>query len=101
MILARVEGTVVATRKDEGLEGFKLLVVRQVTPTLEESKSFLVTVDTVGAGVGEIVIVVGGSSARMTPVTKNLPVDSAIIAIVDTIECQGDVVYRKTERKQP
>ena len=97
MIFGRVEGTVVATRKDPGLQGFKLLVVRQVSPTLEDSKNFLVAVDTVGAGYGEIVVVVGGSSARMTEHTKNLPVDSAIIAIVDTIELRGKVVYQKTQ----
>jgi microcompartment protein CcmK/EutM len=86
MTLGKVVGTVVATRKDERLEGFKLLVVRAVGPDGKETSSYLVAVDTVDAGVGELVLVVSGSSARMTAGCTDRPLDAAIVGIIDSIE---------------
>jgi microcompartment protein CcmK/EutM len=85
MILARVVGTVVATRKDPRLEGKKLLVVKPVAPDGKDEAGYVVSVDTVGAGTGERVIVVAGSSARMAEGCKDKPVDSAIVGIVDEV----------------
>ncbi len=86
MTLGKVVGTVVATRKDERLEGFKLLVVRAVAPDGKETSSYVVAVDTVDAGVGELVLVVSGSSARMSLGCTDRPVDAAIVGIIDSIE---------------
>ena len=85
MYLARVMGTVVATRKDDRLEGFKLLVVQPVDPEGNDAGNPVVAVDTVSAGFTETVLVVTGSSARMTTRTKDCPVDAAIIGIVDSV----------------
>ena len=84
MILAKVIGTVVATRKDERLEGRKLLVCRPVTPEGEPDGHTMVAVDTVGAGYHETVLLVSGSSARMAG-GKETPVDSAVVGIVDEV----------------
>jgi microcompartment protein CcmK/EutM len=89
MYLARVVGTVVATRKDDRLEGCKLLVVQPLDETGRESGRTVVAVDTVQAGGGEVVLVVTGSSARMTGRTKDSPVDAAIVGIVDTVALDG------------
>lgn len=88
MILARVVGTVVATRKDERLGGRKLLIARPVNVEGGEEKGYVVAVDTVGAGSREIVLIVQGSSARMAEGCKDCPVDAAIVGIVDTIEAK-------------
>jgi ethanolamine utilization protein EutN len=85
MILARVVGTVVATRKDPRLEGKKLLVLRPVGPDGKQEGGYLIGVDTVGAGTRELVMLVTGSSARMAEDCKERPVDTAIIGIVDTV----------------
>ena len=85
MYLARVMGTVVATRKDDRLEGFKLLVVQPVDPAGIDTGTPVVAVDTVSAGFTETVLVVTGSSARMTSRTRDCPVDAAIVGIVDTV----------------
>ena len=85
MLVARIVGTVVATRKDPRLVSTKLLVVRPVDPRGKPEGSYLVAVDTVDAGVGETVLVVSGSSARMAFGLKDCPVDAAIIGIIDTI----------------
>jgi len=85
MILARVVGTVVATRKDPRLEGKKLIVVKPVSPEGKDEAGYLVAVDTVSAGFKERVLVVSGSSARMAEGCKDLPVDSAIVGIVDDV----------------
>jgi ethanolamine utilization protein EutN len=85
MLLARVVGTVVATRKDERLVSSKLLVVRPVSPEGKPEAATLVAVDTVDAGSGETVLIVTGSSARMSSGLKDCPVDAAIVAIVDTV----------------
>ena len=86
MILARVIGTVWATRKDEKMNGLKLQIVRPVDLQYREKEGFLVAVDAVGAGVGEVVLVVQGSSARQTKATENKPVDATIMAIVDKLD---------------
>ena len=86
MILAKIVGTVVATRKDERLVSNKLLVARPIDPRGKPEGNYLVAVDTVDAGVGETVLIVSGSSARMASGMKDCPVDAAIVGIVDTIE---------------
>jgi ethanolamine utilization protein EutN len=98
MILGKVVGTVVATQKDRGLDGFTLQIVQSVdTRSLEPEESFLVAVDAIGAGEGEIVLCTSGSSARMTSPTADRPVDAVIIAIVDSVEMDETTVYRKNE----
>jgi ethanolamine utilization protein EutN/carbon dioxide concentrating mechanism protein CcmL len=95
MQLARVIGTLVATRKDEKLDGLKFLIVRPVTTEGQDAASALVAVDAVGAGVGEVVMIATGSSARQTVLTDRRPCDAVIMAIVDTWEVGGEVKYRK------
>lgn len=90
MILARIVGTVVATRKDERLVSSKLLVARPVDPAGTPDGNFLVAVDTVDAGVGETVLIVSGSSARMASGLKDCPVDAAVVGIVDHVEIDKD-----------
>jgi microcompartment protein CcmK/EutM len=85
MILARIVGTVVATRKDERLVSNKLLLVRPVDAAGKIDGGFLVAVDTVDAGAGETVLVVSGSSARMASGLKDCPVDAAIVGVVDSV----------------
>ena len=85
MILARVVGTVVATRKDPRLEGKKLLIVKPVSPEGKDEAGYVVAVDTVSAGFKERVLVVAGSSARMADGCKDLPVDTAVVGIVDDV----------------
>jgi microcompartment protein CcmK/EutM len=86
VLLARIVGTVVATRKDPRLVSSKLLVVRPVDPKGKSDGNYFVAVDTVDAGVGETVLIVSGSSARMASGLKDCPVDAAIIGIIDTVE---------------
>ena len=86
MILARVVGTVVATRKDPRLEGKKLLIIKPVSPEGKDEAGYVVAVDTVSAGFRERVIAVSGSSARMASGMKDCPVDAAIVGIVDSID---------------
>lgn len=86
MLLARIVGTVVATRKDERLVSTKLLVARPIDPAGKPEGNYLVAVDTVDAGVGETVLIVSGSSARMASGLKDSPVDAAVIGIVDHVE---------------
>ena len=95
MLLGRVIGSVVASQKDEGLEGFTLLVVETMTPDGKKASGYVVAVDTVGAGRGEVVLYATGSSARLTRLTDKRPADAAIIAIVDTVEVGGSVTYEK------
>jgi ethanolamine utilization protein EutN len=85
MILARVVGSVVATRKDPRLEGKTLLILKPITPDGKDEAGYVISVDTVSAGFRETVIAVSGSSARMAQGCKDVPVDSAIVGIVDTI----------------
>ncbi len=89
MLLGRVVGTVVATRKDERLLGAKLLVVRTCDPQGNDDGGYSVAVDTVDAGPRDRVLVVTGSSARMASGMKDCPVDAAIVGVVDNVEVQG------------
>lgn len=86
MILGRVIGTVWSTKKDENLIGSKLLIIRQLDLDYKEKSNFLIAIDSVGAGEGEIVLVASGSSARQTTITKNKPVDAVVMAIVDKLD---------------
>jgi len=86
MILARIVGTVVSTRKDPRLEGKALLIVKPISLDGQDESGYLVAVDAVGAGYRETVLVVSGSSARMASECKDRPVDAAIIGIVDTVK---------------
>jgi microcompartment protein CcmK/EutM len=95
MLLGRVTGTVVASRKEPLIEGWKLLVVRQLDADDHETGGYVVAADAVGAGVGEVVLYASGSSARNTEVTRDRPCDAVIMAIVDTWEVDGREVYRK------
>jgi microcompartment protein CcmK/EutM len=95
MLLGRVAGTLVASRKEENLEGLKFLVVRQLDVDNEETGGYVVAADAVGAGVGEVVLYATGSSARQTVLTHNRPCDAVIMAIVDTWEVDGAEVWRK------
>ena len=95
MLLGRVAGTLVASRKEETLEGLKFLVVRQLDVDNEETGGYVVAADAVGAGVGEIVLYATGSSARQTVLTHNRPCDAVIMAIVDTWEVGGTEVWHK------
>ena len=101
MILARVRGNVVSTNKAEKLLGLKLLIVVPIDiETFQEKGQPLVAIDTVGAGENEVVMCVGGSSSRQTSITDGKPSDLAIIAIIDSVELRGDVVFRKYEEKE-
>jgi ethanolamine utilization protein EutN/carbon dioxide concentrating mechanism protein CcmL len=95
MQIARVIGTVVATVKNESLEGRKFLIVQTLDAQLKDKGSPMVALDAVGAGVGEVVLYASGSSARQTEVTRDRPCDAVIMAIVDTWEVGGREVYRK------
>ena len=96
MILARVVGNVVCTRKDEKLVGTKLLLVQPVDLSDQAKGNPLVAIDVVGAGEGELVLLVQGSSARQTLRTEGNPVDCTVFAIVDYIEKDGRVVFKKS-----
>ena len=86
MLLGKVIGTVWSTKKDEKLVGAKFLIVRELDLKLKEKERFVVAVDSVGAGEGEIVLVATGSSSRQTNFTKDKPVDAVIMAIVDKLD---------------
>jgi microcompartment protein CcmK/EutM len=86
VLLAKVVGTVVATRKDPRLVSNKLMVARSIDPKGKAEGGYVVAVDTVDAGVGETVLIVSGSSARMASGMKDCPVDAAIVGIIDTID---------------
>ncbi len=97
MLMGRVVGTVVSTRKEEELVGLKFLLVKQVDVDLNESDKFVVAADAVGAGMGEVVLYASGSSARQTVATNNRPVDATIMAIVDSYDIMGRLKYDKYE----
>jgi carbon dioxide concentrating mechanism protein CcmL len=86
VFLGKVIGTVWSTKKDENLVGAKFLIVRQLDLDYNEKDNFVVAVDSVGAGEGEVVLVATGSSSRQTNFTKNKPVDAVIMAIVDKLD---------------
>lgn len=91
MKMGRVVGSVVASRKDEKLEGLKLLLVRDLDVKLSPERGYIVAVDAVGAGAGEVVLYATGSSARQTDLTDARPVDAVIMAIVDEFDVGGEV----------
>ncbi len=95
MLIGKVVGTVVATRKDPKVEGLKFLLLRQVDVDGKEKSGYVVAVDAVGAGVGEYVLYATGSSARQTVLTDKRPCDAVIMAIIDEWEVGGEVKYRK------
>ncbi len=95
MILGRVVGTVVASRKEPTLEGLKLLVVRPCEVDGTPSGAPIVAADAVGAGVGEVVLYAAGSSARQTEMTTNRPIDHTVMAVVDLVEMGGENRYTK------
>ena len=95
MLIGKVVGTVVATRKEEELEGLKFLLVRGLDLEGKATSTLVVAVDAIGAGIGEVVLYASGSSARQTKVTKDRPVDATIMAIVDEIEVAGKLKYVK------
>ncbi|GAG20423.1 unnamed protein product [marine sediment metagenome] len=95
MMLAKVVGTVVATRKEQSLSGLKFLLLRQVDLEGKEAAAHVVAADAVGAGVGEMVLYATGSSARQTTLTDKRPCDAVIMAIVDTWEVGGQIKYKK------
>ncbi|HZL88249.1 MAG TPA: EutN/CcmL family microcompartment protein [Pirellulaceae bacterium] len=104
MFVAKVTGSLVSTQKVSSMKGFKLLVVEpfRVEPNKRDSlvttgRTF-VAVDTLGAGVGDFVLLTQGSSARMTPETKNMPVDAVVIGIVDTVHVDQGCVYSREEK---
>ncbi|MGE0607176.1 MAG: EutN/CcmL family microcompartment protein [Pirellulales bacterium] len=99
MFVAKVTGSVIATQKVDSMKGQKLLIVEpyrvdeQDRTRLKSTGRTFVAVDTVGAGKDEMVLIVQGSSARLTPETKNLPIDAAIIGIVDSVHVASECVY--------
>jgi len=103
MFVAKVTGSLVATQKVDAMVGHKLLMVEPYRiddknrDSLKTTGRSFVAVDTVGAGEGEYVLIVQGSSARLTPETKNLPVDTVIIGIVDSVHVDNRCVYSKEE----
>ena len=105
MFVAKVVGSLVATQKVGAMKGFKLLVVEpyrvdaETRASLKTTGRTFVAVDTVGAGEGELVLIVQGSSARLTPETKNLPVDTVVVGIVDSVHVDQKCVYAKEGSK--
>ena len=95
MQLARVKGTVVSTNKAEKLNGLKLQLIK---PIDIEKGGLLVAIDAVGAGEGEVVMVVSGSSSRQTAVTEGKPVDLSIVAIIDSVDVNGSRIFEKFSR---
>jgi microcompartment protein CcmK/EutM len=96
MLIARVIGTTVATIKDEKLQGRKLMIVRQTDEKGNASGKPFVAIDTVDAGEGDLVLTAAGSSARQTNITKDTPVDAVIMAVIDSLEVDGQIVFRKS-----
>lgn len=95
MLIGRVLGTVVASKKEERMEGLPLLLVRELGVDGKEKTGYVVAVDAIGAGHGEVVLYASGSSARQTDRTDGKPCDAVIMAIVDSWEIGGTEVYRK------
>ena len=95
MLLGRVAGTLVSSRKEDTLEGLKFLVIKQLDVEDAETGGYVVAADAVGAGVGEVVLYATGSAARQTVLTHERPCDAVIMAIVDTWEVGGETKYTK------
>jgi microcompartment protein CcmK/EutM len=96
MLIARVIGTTVSTIKDEKLAGRKLLIVRQTDEHGNPVGKPFVAIDTVDAGVGDLVLTASGSSARQTNITKDTPVDAVIMAMIDSLEVDGETTFRNS-----
>ena len=96
MLIARVIGTTISTIKDPKLAGQKLLILRQTDERGEPFGKPYVAIDTVDAGVGDLVLTAAGSSARQTATTKDTPVDAVIMSIIDSLAVDGEVVFRKS-----
>ena len=96
MLIARVVGTTVATIKDEKLQGRKLLILRQTDETGAATGKPYVAIDTLDAGIGDLVLTAAGSSARQTNITKDTPVDAVIMAIIDSLEVDGKITFRQS-----
>ncbi len=96
MRIAVVIGATISTIKDPKIQGRKLLVVRETDEAGQAYGKPLVAVDTVDAGTGDLVLIAQGSSARMTDVTKDTPVDAVIMAVIDSLEVGGQVTFRKS-----
>lgn len=97
MLLGKVIGTVVASHKDAKLEGCKFQVVQTLGVDGQLGNGYVVAIDAVGAGIGEVVMYASGSSARQTQTTHNTPCDAVIMAIVDSWHLAGETVYNKAE----
>ncbi|MEL6715417.1 MAG: EutN/CcmL family microcompartment protein [Planctomycetota bacterium] len=95
MLIGEVVGSVVSTRKDEQLQSHKLLVVQVRSHSNEPKDQYVVAVDSVGAGPGDIVLYATGSSARQTTITKDKPCDAVVMAVVDSWDVDGSNVYEK------
>jgi len=95
MLLARVVGTVVSTQKDERLQGLKFLVLQRLDINGQLENGYVVAIDAVGAGVGEVVMYASGSSARQTLLTDKRACDAVVMGIVDTWDVDGQVKYTK------
>ena len=95
MIFAQVVGTVVATRREDGISGAKYLLVQQCSHRGEARERYHVALDVVDAGVGEMVMIAQGSSCRQTALSDRKPVDALVCGIVDLVDEQGQIVYRK------
>ena len=99
MYTARIIGTVVCTQKDHRMNSLKMQVVQPVNcVTFEDEGKPAVAIDAVGAGISEIVLVVAGSSARLTDVTLNKPTDATIMAIVDYVGIEGKNIFSKSKK---
>lgn len=103
MFLAKVTGSLVSTTKTPAMTGYKLLIVEpyRIEPkdrrSLSTTGRTFVAVDTLGAGVGDFVLLTQGSSARLTPETKSLPIDAVVIGIVDQVQVEQHSVYHRTD----
>lgn len=95
MLIAKVIGTTVSTIKDEKLTGQKLLIVRQTDEKGNPVGKPYVAVDTVNAGIGDLVLTAHGSSARQTTLTDKRPVDAVIMAMIDSLEVDGEITFQK------
>ncbi len=97
MLLGKVIGTVVATKKEPAIEGLKLLLIKGAGLDGDATGPVIVAADAVGAGVGELILYAAGSSARQTEATKDKPVDHVVMAIVDQVEVDGTLLFDKRE----
>jgi ethanolamine utilization protein EutN len=96
MLIARVMGSAVSTAKDPSLTGFKLLLVREADESGENVGPVFVAVDGAGAGAGELVLVARGSAARFGATTRDKPVDALVVGVLDSMDVEGTVTFRKT-----